>query len=253
MNNYLRRPRVVMGGLILAVLSIFLPSCGAGSLLSKEPSPTWTSLKSPTPTATPSQTPTLSYLEWPLVMSETFDEANDNWEVGEVNNEYVKGTVAIGGGKYYFNLVAKKPFIFPVITALPDMLDSFISVKVDQRKGSKTAECGLVIRQNSTGYYFFSISALQQYYSFTRYSADGASLLTLYTNSSKIHIGEPNQISVKAEGQQFIFFINGERVDDARDKDSILGKVGLVIILYKAGDSIEVTFDNFEVRSLEAA
>jgi hypothetical protein len=241
-------PKSVFVAMILAALSVSLASCGK-SILPGGPLPTETSFYTPTPSATPSPTATLPYTEWPAVISETFDEANTNWPAGDVNNEFVKGTLAVVGGKYYIKLTAKKPVIWSNIPAMTDLSDTYASVKVDQKSGSKTAEYGLILRDNTNGRYFFSISALQQGYELLKYSAKTWSILTLWTNSSKILVGEPNQIGVKAEGSKFILYINGQPVDDAKDTGSGLGKVGIGIALAKAGDSIEITFDNFEVRA----
>jgi hypothetical protein len=248
MNNASFHPRSVVVALILAVFSVSLQSCGK-SILPQGPSPTETSFLPPTPTATPLPTPTLSYTEWPLVMSDSFDETSANWQVGDLNNEFFKGTLAIVGGKYYIKLTAKKAFIWANIPQMPDLLDAYASVKVDQKSGSKTAEYGLIVRDNANSQYFFSVSTLQQGYEFSKYSAKTWSVLTLWTNSSKILPGEPDQIGVKAEGVQFVFYINGQPVDDAKDTESVLGKVGIGVALMKAGDSIEITFDNFEVRA----
>ncbi len=252
MQKTIRSPRSIVAGLILAILSVSLQSCGGNSLLAKEPSPTWTLLKTSTPTETPSPTPTLSYTEWPLVFSESFDEASDNWQVGEMNNEYAKGILAIIGGKYYIKLTAKKALIWYCIPPMDDLLDSYVTVKVDEKGGTKTAEYGLILRDNPNGRAFFTISSLLQGYEFAKYSAGEWAVLTLWTNSSGILVGEPNRIGVKAEGPKYVLFINGEQVDDARDSGAALGKAGIGIILYKAGDWIEITFDNFEVRSPEA-
>ncbi len=241
-------PRSVFVLLILTVSSITLSSCGK-SILPQALSSTPTTFHTSTPTATPSPTATLPYTEWPLVLSDSFDEESANWQVGDLNNEFAKGTLAIVGGKYYLKLTAKKPVIWSNIPDMADLSETYASVKVDQKSGSKTAEYGLIVRDNSNSQYFFSISTLQQGYEFSTYTAKALSVLTLWTHSSKILVGEPNQIGVKAEGSKFILYINGQPVDDAKDSGSGLGKVGIGIALMKAGDWIEITFDNFEVRA----
>ncbi|MBN1438578.1 MAG: hypothetical protein JW929_04135 [Anaerolineales bacterium] len=253
MQKKSRLVRLWIGALIFAALSAPLTSCGAGSLLPKEPSPTWTTLKTPTPTETPSPTPTVPPTEWPLAYYDSFDEASDDWQTGEMNNEYARGTLAILGGKYYIKLTAKKPLIWYCIPPMKDYADAYVSVKADQRGGTKTAEYGLVVRENPSSRYFFSISSLQGGYGFIKNPSGEPTVLTLWTYSSRILVGEPNQMAVKAEGGQFTLYLNGDQVDDARDSEAAEGKAGVGIILYKAGDSIEVIFDNFEVRSPEAA
>jgi hypothetical protein len=226
-----------------------LSSCS--HLLPSEPTATWTPLPTATPTATLTLTPTLHFTQWPLVVSEYFDEEKDDWKVGEINNDFVKGQVAVIGGKYYVKLTAKKPVYWYTIPAMKLLSDVYASVKVDQLGGSKTAESGIIVRGSESVQYFFSISALQQVYDFQKKSGDTQDILTLWTRTSRIFVAEPNWIAVKAEGSKFNLFINGEMVDDAVDSDSASGQVGIGIVLYKAGDWIEMTFDNFEVRSPE--
>ncbi|MGB7538878.1 MAG: hypothetical protein WBM17_10080 [Anaerolineales bacterium] len=250
MKNAALRARPLFVAPILLVLSAALSSCGG--LLSQGPTPTWTPDSTSTPTATFTPTPTLPYTEWPVVMSESFNAESESWQVGDINNEYVKGTVAVVGGKYYVKLTAKKPVYWYSFPEMKNLLDVYATLKVDQLDGSKTAEYGLIVRAGETLQYLFGINASQQWYDFTKFSVDGESTLTFPTHTSGILFGEPNRIGVKAQGADFTFYINGEQVDDALDTENTPGGVGIGIVLYKAGDWIEITFDNFEVRSPSA-
>lgn len=244
------RPKSLLAAAILAVLSTTLTSCGG--MFSQEPTPTWTPDYTPTPSATFTSTPTLPYTEWPVVVSESFNAENDSWAVGEINNEFVKGTVAVLGGKYYVKLTAKKAVYWYSFPEMDNLQDVYATVKVNQIGGSKTAEYGIVVRGSESAQYLFSISALQQGYEFTKFTGEGGSVLTLWTHSSRILIGEPTQVGVKAEGQDFSFYLNGNLVDDALDAEVTPGAVGIGILLYKAGEWVEMTFDNFEVRASPA-
>jgi hypothetical protein len=250
MNIAALRVRSLFPALLLLVFSATLSSCGG--MLSQGPTPTWTPDFTPTPTVTFTPTPTLPHTEWPVVVSESFNAENADWPVGDINDEYVKGTVATLGGKYYVKLTAKKPVYWYSFPEMEYLRDVYATLKVDQLAGSKTAEYGLIVRAGETLQYLFSISAIQQGYEFIKFSGDGESILTLWTHSSRILIGEPNQIGVKAQGSDFTFYLNGEQVDDALDAEYSPGGVGIGIVLYKAGDWIEITFDNFEVRSPSA-
>ncbi len=250
MKNAAPRTRSLFLAPMLLILSAALSSCGG--LLSQEPTPTWTPDYTPTPTATQTPTPTLPYTEWPVAVSESFHAENENWPVGEINNEFAKGTVAVIGGKYYVKLTAKKPVYWYSFPTMENLTDVYATLRVDQLAGSKTAEYGIIVRASDNLQYLFSISTLQQGYEFVKFSGDGESVLTLWTRSSGIRIGEPNRIGVKAEGSNFTFYINGEQVDDAWDSEAAAGTVGIGIVLYKAGDWVEMTFDGFEVRASPA-
>ncbi len=247
MKNAALRIRPLFIAPILLALSAALSACGG--LLPQAPTPTWTPDFTPTPTATFTPTATLAFTEWPVVVSESFNAENANWPVGDVNNEFVKGIEAVVGGKYYLKLTAKKPVYWNTFPEMENMLDVYATLKVDQISGSKTAEYGIIVRATDSAHYFYSIGSLLQGYEFQSITGDGGSILTLWTHSSRILIGEPNVIGIKAEGQQFTLYINGEQVDDALDPAPGPGKVGIGILLYKAGDTIELTFDNFEVRT----
>lgn len=247
MKNTAPRLKPVLVATCLAVLSASLQSCGG--LISQEPEATWTPDATFTPTVTPTMTPTLPYTEWPIAVSEYFNVENENWPGGDFNNEFGKGTVTVVGGKYYVKVTAKKAlywYNFPEMKVLQNM---YATLKVDQIAGSKTAEFGLIVRTGDTQEYFFSISSIQQAYEFFKISPDGEEILTLWTHSSRILVGEPNRIGVKMQGPDFTFYINGEQVDDAQDPEAGEGSVGIGIVLFKPGDWIEITFDNFEVRT----
>ncbi len=247
MKNNAHHVRPLFAAPILLILSAALSSCGG--LFPQAPTPSWTPDHTLTPAATLTPTPTLPHTEWPVAVSESFNAENANWPVGDVNNEFVKGTEAVVAGKYYIKLTAKKPVYWYIFPEMEKMLDVYATLKMDQISGAKTAEYGLVVRGSESVQYFFCISAVQQGYEFIKFTGEGDSPLTFWTHSSGILIGEPNRIGVKAHGSDFTFYINGVPVDDAFDAGNAPGAVGIGILLHKAGDTIEMTFDNFEVRT----
>jgi hypothetical protein len=245
----LRKPFVL--ALFLAALSTSLSSCGAGSLLPIADTPTRTATIIPSETMTPTPTATLPHTEWPVVFSDNFNAEDEKWAVGdyEYSDEFFKGTVSFLGGKYYAKITAKKPAYWYSFPEMEDLTDVFATVKVDQLSGSKYTEYGLIVRGGESVQYFFSFSWMLMGYEFNKFTADGISMLTLWTNSTKILMDEPSQIGVKAVGSDFALYINGEQVDDAADAEIVAGQVGLGILFPHAGDWIEITFDNFEVRA----
>jgi hypothetical protein len=245
------RTRTLIAAAVLLAASLALQACGANSLLPAAPTLTPTKTIQPTQTATPTATATLPPEQWPLVFSDSFDTDSGAWQLGDVNDDYVKGSLAVVGGKLYVKLTAKKAVIWSIIPDMPDLGDVFVTLKVDHRLGTKTSEYGIFVRDSANSQYFFAVSAIEQGYEVLKFGADKWSIFTLWTYSSRILVGEPNLLAVKAEGPQFNFFINGAAVDDARDEDTAQGKAGIDIMLYKPGDTIEIAFDNFEVRSPE--
>ncbi len=204
MKKVTSHPRSVLVALLLASLSVSLQSCGK-SLLPLGPTLTGDALLHAHSERDSFADRDFAPTEWPLVVSETFDEQNTSWPVGDINNDYAKGKVAVMGGKYYIKLTAKKAMVWDNIPVMDDLTDAYATVKVDQRSGAKTAEYGLILGDNPSTQYFFSISTIEQGYEFAKYSDKTWSTMTLWTNSSRILVGEPDQIGVKVEGIQIHF------------------------------------------------
>jgi hypothetical protein len=236
--------------MILSIVTIIIlvlsnSSCSEISNSASKTTPTLTISNTPTITLTPSITPTISFLDWPLVFSDSFDKDNKSWPTGEINDEFAKGTISIMGGKYYIKLTAKKPYIWHFNPKMDGKINTFVTVKVFRINGSKNTDYGLLLRNND----YFHINMDYQMYSLQNVSTNPWTILTLLTPSSLIRPYEPNKISIKAEGTNIIEYINDEIVDDAQDYALMVGTAGIGIALYRAGDWIEITFDNFEVRA----
>ena len=69
------------------------------------------------------------------------------------------------------------------------------------------------------------------------------------TDSSAIHIGQTNRLTVGAQGSQFIFLINGQMVDHFIDDSLKSGTIGVGINLPQADEKATVEFSNFTVLS----
>ena len=69
------------------------------------------------------------------------------------------------------------------------------------------------------------------------------------TDSSSIHIGQANRLSVGAQGSQFIFLINGQMVDHFIDENLKSGNIGVGLNLPQTGEKATVEFSNFTVSS----
>ena len=104
----------LLAGLLLSSLAC----CSIPFLAPPTATPTPTSTPTATLTATPTHTPTVtltptktitpivSYLDWPVVFSDTFEEDYGGWVTGPVDDEVLSGTLSITGGKYKIQLVA---------------------------------------------------------------------------------------------------------------------------------------------------
>jgi hypothetical protein len=112
---------------MLAAAFLSSLACTTIPLLAPTPTPTST----PTATLTPTKTiaPTVSYLDWPVVFSDTFNADRGDWLTGPQNNEYVSGDIAIADGKYLFQLTAKKPFFWRLSPQIKQLKNFYLSVE----------------------------------------------------------------------------------------------------------------------------
>jgi hypothetical protein len=248
--------------LLFAGVGLFLASLACSSIPFLAPSPTPTATTTPTPTETstptitptvtptftPSLTPTQSYLDWPVVLSDSFGDNSNGWYVGTVNNEYLRDVVSITGGRYVVDATAYKS-VFSRLFARTRVLSDFYLIVEAEKTGTINSDFGLVFRDNSTDQYYFAISSDEQSYSLDLYDAGEWKNLIDWRSTSQIKTAGPNQIAVLALGSSFTLFINGETVDQFSDSTLKAGKVGFGFSLAKAGDKAVFGFDNFEVRA----
>jgi hypothetical protein len=212
--------------------------------------PTRTSTPTVTPTFTPSLTPTQSYRDWPVVLSDSFDDDKNDWYVGTTNNEYTKATLSITDGRYLINVTAVKGFFWGLYPSVRNLTDFYLMVEVE-KTGTTNSSFGLSFRGeiSSGNKYYFGISSDDGSYFFSVLNENDWTSIIDPTSASQIKTQGPNQIAVLAKGSSFTFFINGEMVDEIEDDTLKTGKVGVGFDLGKAGETAQFAFDNFEVRA----
>ncbi len=250
-------------GITLVVAALVLASLGCNSIPFLAPTPTPTATSTPTPTETPtptstptvtqtftpSLTPTQSYLDWPVVLSDSFDDGTHGWYEGTDTDEYVKSVVVISDGQYLFDVTAFKPFFWSLPPTIKNLSDFYLTVDMENKTGPASADYGLAFRMNSGNKYYFAIAAEDQMYSFQVMNNNEWTTLIEWTSASQINTSGSNQVGVLAKGASFTFFINDETVDQIDDTTLKTGKVGIGLSLAKAGDKMQIAFDNFEVRA----
>jgi hypothetical protein len=249
---------------ILAVAAgLFLPSLACSSIpfLAPTPTPTATSTPTPTktptptetptitPTFTPSMTPTQSYLDWPVVLADSFDDNTNNWFVGPSNDEFANSVFSITDGQYLVDMTALKGFFWWLTPSVKNLNNFYVTVEVENKTGPVSSDYGLVCRLSSRNKYYFAIAAEYQEYSFMVLNNNQWTTIIDWTSSNLITASGSNQVSVLAKGTSFTFFINGEMVNQAEDSTLKSGKVGIAVELAKAGDTALIAFDNFQVQA----
>jgi len=194
-------------------------------------------------------TPTQSYLDWPVVLTDSFDDNTNSWFVGPSNDTFANSSVSITDGQYLVDITALQGVFWALTPTVKNLNNFYVTVEVENKTGPASSDYGLACRISSGNKYYFAIAAEDQVYSFMVLNNSQWTTIVDWTDSSQINTTGSNQIGVLAKGTSFSFFINGELVDQTDDSTLKSGKVGVAVELAKAGDTAQIAFDNFQVQA----
>jgi len=205
--------------------------------------PTATQTPTPLPTFTPTQQPwqvhftddfSSNKYNWPLLdnaVSEGCGTENSYFE----NNAWIWKVEATGGCVFWRNngLIAVKDFD--------------VSINVEQLPNSSNGDYGLTIFTLDNSY-TLNLTVDPSNSTFTIDTNDtGWKTLIDWTYSSAIHRTGSNRLRIVAQNQTYMFFINGEQMGSTADTVIKSGYVGFNLGTHTAGDSVTMSFDNFEL------
>jgi hypothetical protein len=253
----IRTLHLFLAGLFLSSLACSSIPILAPPTATPTPTQTPTATLTPTPTQTPTVTltptrtitPTVSYLDWPVVFSDTFDADRGDWYTGTQNDEYTTGQVSIADGRYFFQLTARKSFFWRLSAQTKDLRDFHLSAEVKKNSGSEDTDYGLTFRSSGSSTYYFCINADTQEYQLAVLLDGKWRTLLRWKHSSRIKADGANRIAVLGQKTQFTLFINDEEVETLDDGDLDLGSVGIGLGFASAGGRAELEFDNFDVTA----
>jgi len=186
---------------------------------------------------------------WQILLSETFDNNQDNWPVDVQDNEYSKTTFEIQDDKYRLTSLAHQGFIRWVPVSTKSLEDFSLTIEAAMIENSDLSDCGIAFRIDSDGnFYYFAIDSNNMYSLYKFESGEWSNLIDA-TETPLIKKGEPNQLTVIAQGDQFILFINDQFLD-ARQDDSIKqGTTALAFEILQADQTATFEFDNIVLRT----
>ncbi len=258
MTEFFRNRRMISCLVLLVILASSSLACTSFDFLLATPTPTSTPTASPTltPTLTPTATitptrtiaPTVSYLDWPVVFSDPFDDEYGGWYTGTESDEFVSSVVSITDGKYNIRMTAKKPVFWRLKPDLGYLDDFYATVEMQKISGADTSDFGLVFR-NMDGYYYFGINAPSRRYTLLAFIDEEWLTFTQFKRALEIDPTGINRLSVLAQGSTFTVFINDEEVETFEDDELDRGSVGIGLGLLKAGNTLNLEVDNFEVTA----
>ena len=181
--------------------------------------------------------------------TETFDDPG-SWRVessGDVAGEVRDGV---------FNFLINADELTSWTTAGENFSDGIYTVEATQVAGSDNNAYGMLFRvdDEKDDFYAFQISG-DGFVWIGRYRDGGAAEAEPIVNdwwfeSPVINQGNAtNKLSVRAEGQNFIFYINDQEVGRVTDDAFSSGDIGLMVRTLGLG-GVNIQFDNFTVAPL---
>ncbi len=214
-------------------------------------SPNWTATKRVIQTATAQvylATATTAADNWPILLTDTFASNKNAWWVGDSDDEYGKTIQTIKDGRYSWDVTAEKGFIRRTRLHTEALTDFCLTISAAQGSGPGEADYGVVFREDRLGnLYYFGIGNGRRYALVRLYNDEWSTLLP-WTSSSAIKEGEPNRLSVIANGDHFVLFINDRFIAEVQDDKIKEGFTALAIELRSANAHAVFEFHSVELR-----
>lgn len=190
---------------------------------------------------------------WPILFQEDFSDNHNGWSTSVSDDKFGLTEKVIRDGLYQMAVTPASPAVGATMyeSAKQVRLSNFYA-EADVKKvgGAERSNCGIVFRMNAAGdddhFYFFRIRG-DSYSVVGLLPGMGWQSLISWKPSDLIKRGESNNLGVLADGPNFMFFINGEYVDETANTTLAEGEVRLAA---QSPDNIETVtcqFDNFQL------
>jgi hypothetical protein len=188
--------------------------------------------------------------EWPVVIFDTFDDNQNKWIDGEIDDEYSSIQVTINGD-YKWEATAKQGFAWRVWPESDFTADFYLAVDAQNTGDNIEAQYGLIFRENDGAYFYWEVVDTQTFRLFS-YQNEWIEMIPS-TYSDAIQPGEWNHLVVVSEGNNFKFWINDQFVGQTSGSFPSKGQAGVAIGLSYEGEESVIIFDNFELRALSVS
>ncbi len=185
---------------------------------------------------------------WQPIFLETFDTNQNQWPMGIEDDDLKEVNYEVVDGRYHLNTKAHKKFFSLVDISTRPIRNFGLSAEAWQVRGAARMDYGLIFRKDAHGnYYYFGINNLRQY-TLRRFYNNEWSVLIDWTSSAAIGSAELNRLTLIAQDDHFIFFINNQFVGEIHDDYIKQGTAGLGFQLYTTGHTAYLEFDNVEIH-----
>ena len=186
---------------------------------------------------------------WPSVFSDEFDDDDGSWVAGESEDTLATINWEITEGTYNWGAEANSGFVWWVLPEADPVSNFYLAADVALAEGPAEAEMGLVFRSDGESSYYTYMINNQGAYAVSFHSPSGWETLLEWRPSSDILVGQSNRLSVIAESDRFLFFINDRYQAGLQEDTLVSGEAGLIVGLSYDGDEAEWVFDNYELRA----
>lgn len=184
---------------------------------------------------------------WTQQMSDDFADNGNDWVVGEYADGWGTVSRVIAEGLYTWNITAIQSVSRWCMPETAPVADFYLTVDAQRVSGPVDASYGLVFRQNEGNYYLFSVRD-DGFFNFNVWYGFAWEAVIDWTGTFAIRSGDVNRLAVRAEGSQFVFYINDEPVADVQNDVLASGETGLSVLLATPSDAVFV-FDNFVISA----
>jgi hypothetical protein len=212
-------------------------------------------------TAGNTQAPSTSSAGGAVLFQDNFDSNVNDWETGTQSDSDGDLNRQIVGGKYRFDLSAKKDYFF-ALSPIPDISAKDFIFSIDTTIVNTTAtsgnlELGFTIREadgiNGKRYEFLVYN--DNTYAINLWpSADYTSVKEIASGdlgTTNLKKGVTNTYAVEANGPTLTFTINGTKIASVTDATiNEAGGMSLWLGLDKAGESVTLEFDNLSIKKI---
>ena len=165
---------------------------------------------------------------WWLIINDGVDKNEHGWPINAYQGEGVDLERKLENGKYIWEFNAQGGWSFYGYPKGMDQYTNFVvSAEFVHTQGALFDGYGFVMRATGDRHYFFRISELGRY-AFGYRSNDSDTIL-LEGQTRLIRAGQPNQVTVRAEGTRFTIYVNNYQIAVVEDSFISSGWVGLLL------------------------
>ncbi len=197
--------------------------------------------------------PLPSEKDWPVTLCETFTDNQNNWLVESQDNSYAAYSIDVLDGAYTLDYKAKAFAQFKQTA-----LSWFPVTQAQDFAMSVTTLMDSEFQNNSWGVAFRADENMDSFFLFSIYN-DGTYAFEIYENNNWIALisqrvydgilpGEPNKLTIIAEGGDFTFYINDVLVNTFSG-GLLEGSTIQLLVSAREGASATYSFDDIVMQS----